>query len=140
VGKSAIGTGLAEALGCRFFDLDVEIERFFNTPIARLRARFLTPYSFRVEASRALREEVLARADSLDAVIALPPSGLIDSYWRIPKRTKDAIIIVLEDEPENILARITFYDDNSRPIQKTLNLQEIRGDIACFLALINGPT
>ena len=45
----------------------------------------------------------------------------------------------LPAKPENILKRITFYDVDSRPIQRTLTdrerrlyLQEIKGDIAYF--------
>ena len=36
VGKTTIGAELAAFLACRFFDLDIEIERLFNTPIERL--------------------------------------------------------------------------------------------------------
>lgn len=53
VGKTTIGAKLADLLGYRFFDLDTEIERFFGTSIERLRQRYLTPYSFRIEASKA---------------------------------------------------------------------------------------
>jgi shikimate kinase len=36
VGKTTIGPKLAALLGYRFFDLDVEIERFYEMPIDRL--------------------------------------------------------------------------------------------------------
>jgi shikimate kinase len=36
VGKTTIGAKLADRLGCRFFDLDAEIEGFFGTPIEHL--------------------------------------------------------------------------------------------------------
>jgi shikimate kinase len=39
VGKSAIGAQLAGLLGFRFFDLDIETERFFGISIERLRNR-----------------------------------------------------------------------------------------------------
>lgn len=42
VGKTAVGQELAALRGVPFFDLDYEIERFFNRPIARLQAEFLT--------------------------------------------------------------------------------------------------
>jgi hypothetical protein len=52
---------------------------------------------------------------------------------------RDATAVVLRDTPENILRRITFYDVESRPIQKCLTdhekrlyLREIKGDIAYF--------
>lgn len=138
VGKTTIGAKLADLLGCQFCDLDTEIERFFGTSIERLRQRYLTPYSFRIKASEALKD-VLSRGEcGQNCVVALPPSGLMDAYWRVVKTTK-AAIVVLQDKPKNILRRITFYDTDSRQIQrhlteqeKRLYLREIRGDISYY--------
>jgi shikimate kinase len=124
VGKTTIGARLATLLDRRFVNLDTEIETFFATSIERLQRRFLTSYSYRQEASKALRH-ALAKLNSQAAIIDLPPSGLMDSFWRVVK-TISATIIVLEDEPENILARVTFYDIDSRPISKRLTASEKR--------------
>jgi shikimate kinase len=138
VGKTTIGAQLAGLLACRFFDLDIETERFFGTSIERLRNQHLTPYDFRLAASRALKG-VLSRENSRNCVIALPPSGLLGGYWKVVSETKDATIVVLRDTPENILKRIIFYDIDSRPLQKHLTdrgrgfyLREIERDIASF--------
>lgn len=138
VGKTTIGAKLAALLDYRFFDLDLEIERFFATSIERLRSRCLTTDTFRHEAAKALKD-VLSREDSCNSVIALPPSGLMGGYWKVVSKAKDATVILLEDKPENILARITFYDIDSRPIQRALTdrekrhyLRTIRQDIAYF--------
>jgi len=138
VGKITIGAKLANLFGCQFFDLDREIERFFGTSVERLQKRYLTPYSFRIEASKALKEIVSRGEDGQNCVIALPPSGLMDAYWRVVKSAK-AAIVVLQDKPENILKRITFYDIDSRQIQKHLTerekrlyLREIRGDMTYY--------
>jgi shikimate kinase len=138
VGKTTIGTKLADLLGYQFFDLDHEIETFFGTPIERLKNRYLTMYSFRADASRALIH-LLARIDSANSVIALPPSGLMDNYWKVVKKTAESVIVVLQDTPPNILKRITFYDSESRQIQKELTdrerglyLREIKDDLAYF--------
>jgi len=137
VGKTTIGAILASRLGCRFFDLDVEIERFFNTSIERLRNRFITAESFRNEAARALMH-ILGQPDSRNCVIALPPSGLMGRYLRVLKRA-GGTIVVLTDKPENILNRITFYDIDSHPIEKQLTdkekllyLREIKKDITYY--------
>ena len=137
IGKTTIGSILADLLGYRFFDLDMEIERFFETSIERLQNRYLTLSSYRQEASKALKD-LLSREESKNCVIALPPSGLMDNYWRVVKTAKGAIV-VLQDEPRNILKRITFFDIDSRPIHKNLTdnerclyLRRIKEDITYF--------
>jgi shikimate kinase len=139
VGKTTIGTILASRLGCRSYDLDAEIERFFKISIERLRNRFLTDHSFRNEAARALMH-ILGNSESRNCVIALTPSGLMGRYLRVIKKA-GGTTVVLTDKPENILNRITFYDIDSRPIEqrlsekeKLLYLREIRKDITYYRA------
>ena len=40
-------------------------------------------------------------------------------YWNVVKEAR-ATVVVLKDDPINILKRIVFFDDDSRPIQKEL--------------------
>jgi shikimate kinase len=134
VGKTTIGSILASRLGCRFFDLDLETEKFFGESIERLQDKTLTWYSFSVEGAKAL-QHVLSLPDSRDCVIALPPGGLRGGYLRVLKKTA-GIIVVLTDMPQNILDRITFYDIDSRLIEKRLTdkekkhyLRDIRTDM-----------
>lgn len=138
VGKTTIGAQLAGLLEYRFFDLDIETERIFGMSIERLRNRHLTSHAFRLAAPRALKH-VLSWEDSRNCVIALPPSGLLGAYWKVVNETRDVTIVVLRDTPENILKRITFYDIDSRPVQKNLTdrekrlyFREIKRDIAYF--------
>jgi len=137
VGKTTIGIKLAELLNVKFFDLDDEIERFFNTSIEQLQNKFLTIHSFRDEAAKALLH-LLNQPESQDSVIALPPSGLMGGYLRVIKKTS-GITAVIADKPENILKRISFFDIDSRPIEKKLSskeqklyLREIKKDITYF--------
>ena len=60
------------------------------------------------------------------------------AYWRVV-RTTGALLVVVEDNPEHILARIVFYDDDSRPITRVLSLvlarrylRQIKSDMAYF--------
>jgi len=138
IGKTTVGARLAGCLECQFFDLDVEVERFFGTSIGRLRNRYPASHDFRRMAARALKH-VLSRDDGRNCVIALPPSGLLGSYWKAIKDTRDTVVVVLRDTPENILGRITFYDIDSHPVQKNLTdrekrlyLRDIKRDIAYF--------
>ena len=124
VGKTTIGSKLAELLSIHFFDLDLEIEAFFGTSIERLQNRFLTVHSYRTEAAKAL-VHLLKCPDAVDSVIALPPSGLMGAYLRAVRKSKGTIV-VLNDKPENILERITFYDTDSKPIKKRLTPREKR--------------
>lgn len=111
-------------MDANFFDLDLEIEAFFGESIERLQKRFLTTYSFRVEASKALIN-LLSRPESLHSVIALPPSGLMAGYLNTVKKA-NGVIVAITDKPENILERIAFYDIDSTPIQKSLTQEEKR--------------
>ena len=122
VGKTTIGKKMGDLLGVKFFDLDNEIESFFETSIERLQDRFLTTHSFRNESAKAL-VHLLNRPESRDCVIALPPSGLMGGYLRAIKKA-NGITAVVNDKPENILERIRFYDIDSRPINKRLTLKE----------------
>jgi len=137
IGKTAIGSILASRLSYAFFDLDQEIERFFGISIEQLRSRFLTVNSFITAAAKALAN-ILTNPNTRDCVIALPPSGLMGSYLRVVKKA-GGLTVVLTDKPENILNRITFYDIDSRPVEKQLTekekhlyLWEIKKDITYF--------
>lgn len=137
VGKTTIGKKMGGLLGVSFFDLDSEIESFFGTSIERLQNKFLTTHSFRDETAKVL-VHLLSRPESLDCVIAMPPSGLMGGYLRAIKKAQ-GITVAITDKPENILARIRFYDIDSRPIEKELTphemklyLREIKKDITYF--------
>jgi len=122
IGKSTIGIELAKDIGYKFFDLDIEIEKYFEKPISHLKSQFLTEYSFREKASIALKK-IIEENENENYIVALPPSGLHDWYYKKIKKT-DSIVIALNDKPENILKRITFYDDDSNLIQKQLTDKE----------------
>ena len=135
VGKTTVGAILARRLGCRFLDLDEEVERHFGASVERLQARFLTGYGYRVQAAAVLGQ---LAGDSADSVVALPPNGLKDAFLRVIKKI-DCTVVVLEDTPENVLARIAFFDVDSRPTEKHLTdeekrlyLREIKKDITFF--------
>lgn len=137
MGKTTIGKYLAERMNYKFFDLDHEVEKYFNKSIERLKSEFLTEASFRNEASLVLKN-IVTNNKSHNCIVALPPSGLRDSYYKIIRKIP-SITVVLRDSPENILSRITFYDIDSKPIRVRLTkslknryLKQIKEDIQYF--------
>ena len=118
MGKTTIGKYLAERINYKFFDLDNEVEKFFNKSIECLKSEFLTDYSFTKEAALVLKNIVMNNSNQ-NCVIALPPSGLKGSYYKIIRKAQ-CFTIVLRDTPENILSRLTFYDIDSNLIKVRL--------------------
>jgi shikimate kinase len=138
IGKTTLGKILAERFQYPFFDLDTEIELYFGKSIERLRSRYLTGHSFRYEVGAVVLKDIIFKRNSSDSVIALPPSGLKDAYSRTIKKV-EGVVVAITDTPENILKRITFYDIDSKLIQKELSdketayyLKEIKKDITYF--------
>jgi shikimate kinase len=137
VGKTSVGRALSEMLDIPFADLDHEVEQHFGTPIERLQQRLGTMDRFRREAAKVLAI-VLNSFEGRTCIIALPPSGLMTPYWRTVKQHR-GVTVVLEDEPENIINRVTFFDADSRPIAtlitpstRAMYLREIRKDAQYF--------
>ena len=137
VGKTAIGSDLAKLLDCSFFDFDEEVEIFFGMPIEHLQEKFENMELFRQEASKALLH-LLTQKESKNSVIALPPSGLMNYYWKVVSKST-GIIVQLKDDALNILKRIEFFDRNSNMITRVLSekeqkyyLSEIQKDIIYY--------
>lgn len=137
VGKTTIGKRLAENLGYRFFDLDREIEKFYQKPIERLKEELMTEYSFRIKGAYVL-QTILLKKNNQPCVVALPPSGLKDRYYSVIRKTQ-CMMIVLDDAPEHILSRLIFYDKDSNLLnvrltasQKIRYLRGIKEDIEYF--------
>jgi len=71
-------------MGYKFFDFDFEIENYFKSHISILKRDFITEHSFRKKASVVLTRILDNNEDNF--IIAMPPSGLMDYYWRIIKK------------------------------------------------------
>ncbi|MBN2054332.1 hypothetical protein JW905_05385 [bacterium] len=135
VGKSTVGDILARRLGYAFFDLDVEVEKQYETSIERLRHLHMSTASFR-RACAVVLKRILA-AEPV-CVIALPPTGLRKPYLGVIHQFP-CLKVVIRDRPENILRRLAFYDIDSKPLKKRLTarekklyLTEIKNDIRYF--------
>lgn len=137
VGKSTIGKLIAEKLGYMFFDFDFEVEERMGEYISAIKNRHFTEHGYREEVKHIIRDILSERKD--DIVIAMPPSGLFQSYYAIIKKHPDVLTIVLKDKAKNIVERLTFYDDETKPIFNVVNednkhryYEDIKEDIEYF--------
>ncbi len=137
IGKSTIGRELAKDMSYNFYDLDIEIEAYFSKSISQIQSKFIADYSFRKYVLVVLKK-IIEENQNFNYIVAMPPSGLQDCYLKEVKKIK-RVVIVLNDRPENILKRITFYDYNSNKIEKELTegekkhyLREIKKDITYY--------
>ena len=139
VGKTTIGRLLANYLEFSFYDLDDEVQKYYQKPIEIIQNECLTMNGYRQKASVVLDSLLKIQENS---VISGTPSGLRDSYFQVykkHKKKKDLISINIIDNPENILDRLTFYDVDSKLLnielddnEKKKYLKEIIGDLNYF--------
>lgn len=120
VGKTTIGKMLAEKIGYSFFDLDEEIQNYYEKPIEWIQDECLTMNEYREKSSIVL-DKLFSK--NVDSVISGAPSGLKYSYLQVYKRhkNKELLSICLNDSFENVLDRLTFYDKDSNPITERLD-------------------
>jgi shikimate kinase len=121
VGKTTIGKLLADYLNFAFYDLDAEVEKYYQKPIEIIQSECLTMNGYREKASVVL--DLLFNTPE-NAVISGVPSGLQNAYLQVYKKYKKEIDIksvLIIDSPENILKRLTFYDENSKLLDIELN-------------------
>jgi shikimate kinase len=138
VGVTAVGALLAERLGCAFYDMPFEIEKHFGKPLTHLRRLVFRESLFRSRYAVPVLKKLILADPGCDVVIGLSPAGLQDVVWDVVKQV-DRVVVELRDSAENILKRITFYDDDSKRIEKTLTeyeqqayFEEIAKDIAYY--------
>jgi len=139
VGKTTIGKMLAAKMGYSFFDVDEEVERYYQKPIERIQDECFSMNGFREKASVVL-DNILSNNDN--TVISGTPAGLKFAFLQVykkHKKKKEIVSIHLKDTPKNILSRLTFFDKDSRPIKENLDeskkkiyLKEITADYNYF--------
>ncbi|MDD5076982.1 MAG: shikimate kinase [Sphaerochaetaceae bacterium] len=139
VGKTTIGSMLAEKIGFTFLDIDEMIQEFYQKPIERIQEECLTMYEFRKRGSIVL-DQILTRY--IDSVVSGTPAGLKFSYLNVYKRHKQdkaLYSIHLYDSFEHVVNRLVFYDKDSNRIIEHMDeakrrryLHEIKSDYNYF--------
>lgn len=137
VGKSAVGKKLAEELGCKFYDMEAEVEKSYAMTIARLLEATAGAGNFNAKCATVL-QKLLEDHHGEDMVVALPPDGFEGRMFGVVKGAA-ARTVALDDDPENILKRIKFFDIDSKPVHKVLSgdekkrcLDGLKADIAHY--------
>ena len=140
VGKSTIGKLVADRLSYHFVDFDLEVEKRMGQHIEALKAScvgYNPEYVYREKVKHILAE-VLAE-NPVDLVISMPPGGMFGQYSRILHKHPDVVTIELQDDPINILNRIAFFDEETKPIEVQLDdksrayyLRDIKRDIQYY--------
>lgn len=77
VGKTTIGRMLTEKINYSFYDLDEEIEKYYQKTIERIQDECLTMNGYREKASTVLDKLF---SETVDSVISGTPSGVKYSY------------------------------------------------------------
>lgn len=134
VGKSVTGELLAEKMGYRFVDLDIEIIKRFSTTIEE----FINKYPFIDKRSqvkgRLLKE--LINENMKRTVIAVSPIYYAKNFNKLIEQ-EGVMAIELQDTKEHIFERLIFTDDNDEILKddgykekyKNHYLREIQQDI-----------
>lgn len=112
-------------MGYYFFDFDFEVEKHFNSYISALKRECMAEHDYRKKARVVLSKILEDNKDNF--VLAMPPSGLMDFYWRIIKEDESLVTIALKDRAKNIFKRLTFYDEYSKPEKVVIRKEQEKG-------------
>ena len=108
VGKTTIGKLIANELQYSFYDLDMEMKKFYNDTIINIqKGCFGTAYD---DKKTLVLKSILTKCEC-NTVIAVSPIYYARKYQTMFKNRK-VLSIVLHDTPENIVNRLVYTDDN----------------------------
>lgn len=137
IGKTTMGSILADKLGYDFYDLDEEIKKKYKVTMQEFVDADWNRHSRDTKRGELLGEILQRKGDK---VIAVSPMYYSITFSKYLKR-KQTIGIELQDTPENIFERIIFTDENNqicedsveyREAHKSYYIREIKKDITYY--------
>lgn len=107
VGKTTVGRILADKLNVKFYDMDEEVKRQYNTTLEN----FVKTGT--LEERDKIRGRIIRKLlkEQMDKVIAITPMSYPEYFEKYLSRT-DVIAIELCDTVEHIFERLVFSDEN----------------------------
>lgn len=116
VGKSTVGTVLAEKLGYYYFDVDDAVKEKYHMTMQN----FVDKYDLQeCDKRRAKLVNECIKKYKNNIVVAVTPTTYLNYYHNIISRN-DALNIVLDDDDENIFERLVFTDDNDQILSDSI--------------------
>ena len=136
VGKTTIGKLLSEKLNYDFDDLDDEIKRRYGK-IGNFLSKYPYDYARHRKRGEILKEVIDKYEDNV--VIAISPIYYEEFLVEVLNKN-NVLAIEIQDEPENVLKRLVYADENDNvfPIQmntekeKQYYLNDIKADIKYY--------
>ena len=131
VGKTTIGKFIANELKYEFYDLDMELKRFYNDTILNIqKGCFGDGY----DTKKALALKNILSKCGQNTIIAMSPIYYTIKYKKM-FRDYNVKSIVLRDDPENIASRLTETDDSDEFVErKNIDMKEDIKDIKYFIS------
>lgn len=135
VGKTTTGEILAKRLGYSFYDLDLEVKKYYDVTLEEF-VNTETVYG-RDQKRGIVIKKIMDKPE--DKVFVLSPIYYAKNYNRYLDRA-DVMAIELQDSPENIFERlvfsdehdVVFKDDDYKNLYKKHYLSDIKKDITCY--------
>lgn len=122
VGKTTIGKILSKRLNYAFDDLDDEIKRRYEK-IDNFQAKYPFDYDRHKERGKILKEII----DNYDDNVVIAVSPIYYEEFFIEILEDDNILAIeLQDEPENILKRLVYSDENDIIYPIAINTEKDR--------------
>lgn len=140
VGKTTMGTRLAERLGYSFYDLDEEVKREFHTTLEAF--GHMGSLRWRDQKRGRIIKKILSINENM--VFAVSPISYTDNF-RTRVTAEDTLPIVLVDTPTNIFDRLVFSDENDiiykddvyKNTHKEYYLKDIQAEIEWYSRVFN---
>jgi len=134
VGKTTVGELLAKKLGYPFYDLDLELKKYYNDTISNIKDSCFNFNDHEYNSKQGIVLKHILSKIQKNAVIAVSPIYYTKTYKTIFLKS-NVFQIVLEDDPKNIANRMIMTDDDDNIIEDYIgDFKEDLIDVKYFIS------